>query len=95
MSLPLTTVNSKDKLGIGVLVLTLLGGVWLAAAPFIVGYQSRGAHWPEGTRNEFFVGVGIMALAVTALVVFAANALAEISYRPAHARTDDDAGQVD
>jgi hypothetical protein len=90
VSLPAITVpavNAKDKLGIGVLVLMLLGGAWLAAAPFIVGYQSRGAHWPEGTRNEFFVGIGIMAVAVTALIVFAGNALAEISYRPTHAKT--------
>lgn len=100
MSLPVSTVktvNGKDKLGIAALVLMLLGGAWLAAAPFIVGYQSRGAHWPEGTRNEFFVGVGVVALAVTALIVFAANALAEISYRPAHAKRNDadDADQVD
>ncbi|HEX6444338.1 MAG TPA: hypothetical protein VF053_04550 [Streptosporangiales bacterium] len=99
MSLPATTVpavNVKDKVGIGVLVLILLGGAWLAAAPFVVGYQSRGGHWPEGTRNEFFVGIGIMAVAVTALVVFAGNALAEISYRPAHAKSDDeDPGYVD
>lgn len=94
MSLPATTnvpaVNAKDKLGIVALVLMLLGGAWLAAAPFIVGYQSRGGHWSDGTRNEFFVGVGIMVVAVTALIVFAANALAEISYRPAHAKTSGD-----
>lgn len=100
MSLPISTVkavNGKDKIGILALVLMLLGGAWLAAAPFIVGYQSRGAHWPEGTRNEFFVGIGIVAVAVTALVVFAANALAEISYRPTHAKKNggDDAGYVD
>ncbi|MBO0890733.1 MAG: hypothetical protein J2P14_07445 [Acidothermales bacterium] len=109
MTLPVTTVttvntvttvkavNGRDKLGIFALVLMLLGGAWLAAAPFIVGYQSRGGHWPEGTRNEFFVGVGIMAVAVTALIVFAANALAEISHRPAHVRHVDagDAGYVD
>lgn len=91
MSLPAITVpavNAKDKLGIGALVLMLLGGAWLAAAPFIVGYQSRGGHWPEGTRNEFFVGIGIMVVAVTALIVFAANALAEISYRPTHAKSE-------
>lgn len=86
----ITTVNAKDKMGIGVLVIALLGGAWLMVAPFLVGYQSRGAHWPEGTRNEFFVGLGVVALSITALVVFAGNALAELSHKAAHAKPRND-----
>ena len=103
MSLPVPTVNdktvnSKDALGIGILVISLLGGAWLMVAPFLVGYQSRGGHWPEGTRNEFFVGLGLVGLSLTALVVFAGNALAELSHRrvPAGIQAETDgAGYVE
>lgn len=76
------TVNGKDKLGLAVLVVTLLGGAWLVAAPFLVGHQDRGADWTVATTSEFFVGLGLVAVAVTTGVVFAANALRELAQRP-------------
>lgn len=75
----MSTVNSKDKVGLAVLVVVLLGGMWVAAAPFIVGYQPRSPHWAMGTTNEFAVGLGLVTVAFAGLLVFAANALRALS----------------
>lgn len=75
----MSIVNAKDKLGIVVLVVTLLGGAWLMAAPFLVGHQDRGADWTAATTSEFFVGLGLVAVAVVTGAVFAANVLRELA----------------
>ena len=84
----MTMVNGKDRLGIVALVLTLLGGAWLMTAPFIVGYQTAGAHWSVGTRSEFFTGAGLVALSFCTGVVFAANGLRELAVVRARPRDE-------
>lgn len=68
-------MSGKDKLAVTTLVIALLGGLWLAAAPWIVDYQPRGADWTTGTLNEFWVGVGLVAVTFAALVTYVATGL--------------------
>jgi len=72
-------VRGTDKLGIAALVLMLLGGAWLAAAPWIVGYQPAGEAWSAGTKNEFWLGFGLVAVSLTGLVVYAASGLRSLA----------------
>ncbi|QDP98235.1 hypothetical protein FOE78_22080 [Microlunatus elymi] len=71
-------INSRDRLGVGVLCLIFLGGLWLMAAPFIVGYQPRSGHWSHGTISSFAVGAGMSALALATGIVFVAGILYEL-----------------
>ena len=72
-------MSGSDKVGLTALVVTLLGGVWLVAAPWIVGYQPSGAAWTAGTRNEFWLGFGLVAVTLGALIVYVANALRSLT----------------
>lgn len=68
-------MNGKDKLSVAALVLTLLGGLWLAAAPWLLDLQHRTANWSAATVNDFWLGLGLVALASAALTTCAATAL--------------------
>lgn len=72
-------MSGGDKVGITALVVTLLGGAWLAAAPWVVGYQPSGQAWTAGTRNEFWLGFGLVAVSLGALVGYVANALRSLT----------------
>lgn len=68
-------------LGLGLLALT---GAWLAAAPFLLGYhgvgdQRRGAAWTAATRVDLTAGVALVALAVAALLGYAASSAAALA----------------
>lgn len=78
-SLQPTSANPGDRLGVAVLVLMFLGGLWLMAAPFIVGYQDRTANWTTGTINIFVVGAGLALLALTTIIVYVAGVLFELA----------------
>ena len=60
--------------GLGWAFVTGLAGGWLVLAPWAVGGQGSG-DWTAVTRNEFFTGLGLVALAVVAVVVVAAQAV--------------------
>ncbi|MER7361722.1 hypothetical protein ACI2LC_11400 [Nonomuraea wenchangensis] len=77
----------KAKLGAGALVVLFLGGLWLVAAPFAVGYQPRGAEYADATVNDLWVGGGLIGLTFVALVVYAADALRELARRGKHAES--------
>ena len=62
-------------------MLILLGGLWLMAAPFMVGYQDRTTHWTDGTVDTFVVGAGVAVSALATIVVFVAGILFELSRR--------------
>ncbi|MER6948457.1 hypothetical protein ABZ297_14175 [Nonomuraea sp. NPDC005983] len=74
----------KAKLGVSALVLLFLGGLWLVAAPFAVGYQPRGAAYADATVNDLWVGGGLAAVSFAALVAYAADALRELAGRGKH-----------
>ncbi|GAA3719891.1 hypothetical protein GCM10022224_102280 [Nonomuraea antimicrobica] len=75
----------KAKVGVSALVLLFLGGLWLVAAPFAVGYQPRGAAYVDATINDLWLGGTIAALSFVSLVVYAADALRELAQRGKHA----------
>ncbi|MFI6741454.1 hypothetical protein ACIBI9_51790 [Nonomuraea sp. NPDC050451] len=71
----------KAKLGVSALVLLFLGGLWLVAAPFAVGYQARGAAYVDATVNDLWLGGSIAAVSFVSLVIYAADALRELAHR--------------
>ncbi|MEV5888252.1 hypothetical protein [Nonomuraea fuscirosea] len=75
------------KLGVSALVLLFLGGLWLVAAPFAVGYQPRGGSYADATVNDLWLGGGIAAVSFVSLVVYAADALRELASRGRHAES--------
>lgn len=83
------TTTARDRLGVGVLLLMFLGGLWLMAAPFIVGYQDRTTNWTTGTINIFAVGAGVALLALTTIVVFVAGVLFELARNSRRALLDE------
>ncbi|MET7333361.1 hypothetical protein [Nonomuraea sp. NPDC005650] len=74
----------KAKLGVSALVLLFLGGLWLVAAPFAVGYQARGAAYVDATVNDLWLGGSIAAISFVSLVIYAADALRELAGRGKH-----------
>ncbi|MFI7615487.1 hypothetical protein E1286_11545 [Nonomuraea terrae] len=75
----------RAKVGITALVLLFLGGLWLVAAPFAVGYQPRGDEYADATVNDLWVGGALAALGFVALVIYAADVLRELASRGKHA----------
>ncbi|MEU7900723.1 hypothetical protein AB0B45_48835 [Nonomuraea sp. NPDC049152] len=75
----------KSKLGVSALALLFLGGLWLVAAPFAVGYQPRGDEWTDATVNDVWVGGLLAGGAFLALVAYAADALRDLAGRGRHA----------
>ncbi|MFE3449678.1 hypothetical protein ACFXJ8_12155 [Nonomuraea sp. NPDC059194] len=71
----------KSTIGVSALALLFLGGLWLVAAPFVVGYQPRGDEWSDATVNDVWVGGLLTAGAFAALVAYAADALRELTRR--------------
>ena len=87
-------LNNADRIGVGVLVLIFLGGLWLMAAPFIVGYQQRSSHWSHGTISSFTVGAGVSVLALATLVVFVAGLAAEMTRLARQLQRSEDGSSV-
>src|SRR5215813_6373934 len=58
--------------GLGWALATGLAGGWLIVAPWALGEQG-GGDWTTVTRNEVFTGLALIALAVLAAVVVAAQ----------------------
>ena len=58
--------------GLGWALVTGLAGGWLIVAPWALGEQG-GGDWTTVTRNEVFTGLALIALAVLAAVVVAAQ----------------------
>ncbi|GAA3472710.1 hypothetical protein [Nonomuraea roseola] len=75
----------KTKLGVAALILLFVGGLWLVAAPFAVGYQPRGDEWTDATINDLWIGGLLAGGAFVTLVVYAADALRELAHRGRHA----------
>lgn len=63
-------------------VVVFLAGLWLVAAPFLVGYQPRGAHWTPATRNDVIVGAVVAAVAFAAFFAALAGIVRDLYRRP-------------
>jgi heme/copper-type cytochrome/quinol oxidase subunit 2 len=70
---------TQARIGLLTTLLTLVGGVWLFQAPFIVGYQDVGQEWIRATRNDLWTGGGLIAISVLTLLLFSAFALRDAS----------------
>jgi hypothetical protein len=75
------------RMGFIAACLMALAAAWLFFAPFIVGYQPRGAHWVTATRNDLAVGGALAVTAVIGLTTAAMLTVRELHY---HARTHGD-----
>jgi hypothetical protein len=49
----------------------LVAGGWLMLAPFALGYQNYGATWTPQAVNQFWVGLGVVLLAVAGIALTA------------------------
>lgn len=74
-------MNVLDKVGMGILGLLTLSGLWMMLAPFLVDYQQRGADWTAGTIDDVVVGLAIAVLSLAALVTVLAGGLNAIGRR--------------
>ncbi len=68
-------MTRQARIGVVTTILTFIGGMWLFFAPFIVGYQKVGQHWVEATRNDLWIGAGLIFFAGLTLLLFIAFAL--------------------
>jgi hypothetical protein len=56
----------------------LMGGGWLIAAPFALGFQRSNTAWVDATKVDVFTGAGVVALGLLTLVGFAAGLVATL-----------------
>jgi len=59
----------------------ILIGIWLATAPFAVGYQPDGADWVDATIIGVATGAGVTLLGLATLIVVAGALRAEVRRR--------------
>lgn len=52
-----------------------LGGLWMAGAPFWLGYQAPGARWGAGTVSDVVTGLGAFVLGALGILVHCVGAL--------------------
>ena len=63
--------------GLGWALATGLAGGWMILSPWALGEQA-GRDWTVVTRAQFFTGLGLIALALTAVVLVAAQAVSAL-----------------
>lgn len=74
-------MNGRTKLGVASLVVLLLGGLWLVAAPFVVGYQPLSKPWSDAVRNDVIAGSVLAGVTFVALAVYVGDLLRELTRR--------------
>lgn len=72
------------KLGVTALALLFLAGLWLVAAPFVVGYQPRDAALTPATVNDLWVGGALAGVSFLGLIGYAAALLRELVQHGRH-----------
>jgi len=71
----------RTKIGIGCLILLLVGGLWLVAAPFVVGYQPLDKPWSAAVGNDVVVGGLLAGISFLGLAVYVADLLRDVARR--------------
>ncbi|MFC5821090.1 hypothetical protein [Nonomuraea harbinensis] len=71
----------RAKLGVTALALLFLAGLWLVAAPFVVGYQPRGTALTAATVNDLWIGGALAGGSFLGLAWYAADLLHELTTR--------------
>lgn len=64
--------------GIAASLIGLLTGIWLIIAPFALGYQAYGADWVDQTKNNFFVGIAVVIVALISTLLFVRSLMSEL-----------------
>ena len=68
-------MNRYLPIALGTTILTGILGLWVFLQPFLIQYQTVGNTFLEGTRNDLWVGLGLMAVSlVAALAIIAESA---------------------
>jgi len=68
-------VNRPARLGLAATALTLLAGVWLFVAPFVVDYQDRWKTLSDATLNDMWSGAALAGVAALTLLAVVSLAL--------------------
>lgn len=71
----------RDTICVVGLVLLLIGGGWLVAAPFLLHYQPTGARWAPTTWMSLWFGVGLLGLSLLSIAGYVGAALREVAVR--------------
>jgi hypothetical protein len=67
------TPSKARRAATALLVFATLGGVWLAAAPFLLEYQTLGADWKQATEHQVATGGSVvLVLALVLLTMLSA-----------------------
>lgn len=69
------------RIALGGLVLVVLAGVWLFAAPFGLAYQPLGAKWTTATLNDLATGGALVLIGAVALIAYASLATRDLMAR--------------
>ncbi len=65
--------------GLAASALALLGGFWLLAAPWLLGYQAGVASgWTGATRTDFWTGAGVVVVALATMWGYATTLAVEL-----------------
>jgi hypothetical protein len=75
-------------------IVTLIG-IWLAVAPFAVGYQPDGADWVDATIIGVATGVALIVLGLVTIVVLAVGLRDEARRRGLAPTTSAAAGELE
>jgi hypothetical protein len=76
-------VNRYLPFALGTTILTGILGLWVFLQPFLIQYQAVGSTFLEGTRNDIWVGLGLMAVSlVVTLAIIAESAYEAPRRRP-------------
>jgi hypothetical protein len=62
-------MNRYLQAALGTTVLTVILGLWVILQPFLLQYQAVGRTFLEGTRNDVWVGAGLIAIGLLALLI--------------------------
>jgi len=74
-------MRGRARLGVTCLILLLLGGMWLVAAPFVVGYQPLDKPWSDAIRNDVITGAALAGVSFVALAIYTGDLLRELTHR--------------
>ena len=80
-------MNREIGIALGTTLFTFVGGLWLFFAPFAIGYQPIGHHWVEATRNDLWIGAGLIFFSAATLLLFLALSLRDASREALARRT--------
>ena len=74
-------MNRSLPIAVGTTVLTAIIGLWVILQPFLIQYQAVGSTFLEGTRNDVWVGAGLIAASLMVLLVILGESAYEAATR--------------